>query len=302
MSEQFNDAYWQNLIAQLGVSTGQYNDLEAQLRKAQLASPDGDQTDDMLKESLIDLGLNRGHIHDMLKEHVISKGYLKKHLFSALRDMNIGREPFYGGGLIMNATFTTNENLDSGGGVLTGTLANGATVSGGFLDQDLAYAQQSYCQWAALNNFTCTQQGTVNILVRPNYSGSPASHIQDFFFAGTAAGNKYVLIQHDTAGNLRFQIYDAASGLNFQITSPWSPTLGQTYELELNWDIDLGETRAFIDGTQFGATNTTTGTFNALGGTDFIRCGRGYWTFSHNSNFSIDQFDVYDAVQHTAAY
>lgn len=203
---------------------------------------------------------------------------------------------------LIAADFEVDEDLTIYNGSPTGTLANGATVHDGYLDQDLAYAQQSYCRWGAVNNWTQTNQGAVRVLIRPNYSGSPVSHIQDFFYVGTTSGNRFILIQHATSGTLLFQLYDAAAGLNIQISGSWSPTSGQTYEIELNWDINFGATRAFIDGTQFGTTKTTTGTINAMSGTDIIAIGRGYWTFSHNSNFSCFDFKGWGKPQHTEDY
>jgi len=175
----------------------------------------------------------------------------------------------------------------------------GAAISGGFLD--LAHDDLRYVQPSAPENVDIKQCGTFKFQVKPNYSAAPAT--DQYFFSSfttvSSLNNLIQLLHKNTTGTIGLMIY-SDSGVSIINTNlgTWSPSSGTTYEFELNYDIDGGATRLFIDGVQSGTTQTNTGyriiptKFNV--GTDYTQAA--------TSNFSIKQFVVYNAVQHTANY
>jgi hypothetical protein len=79
----------------------------------------------------------------------------------------------------------------------------------------------------------------------------------------------------------------------------WSPVAGTTYEIELDYDLNAGANRVFINGAQFGLTDTHTGSRSGTIGQLVV--GSNYnGTFT--SNFSISSLEIFSAVQHTANY
>lgn len=201
------------------------------------------------------------------------------------------------------ATFHANYNADVDGnwgdGVLTGTPVGGASVSGGKLD--LTGGTLKYVDYDANLNADSQQVGAIRFKYTPNYSGSPAT-VRNFLTISKAVDStNLITVWHDSGGYIRLQIRDSAnvSIIAGVALGTWAPTDGIEYEFELNWDITTGATRLFIDGNQFGATQTGTGirsdSINLLRiGSDFLGI--------ESPNFKIDDFIIYSTVQHTANY
>jgi hypothetical protein len=197
------------------------------------------------------------------------------------------------------ATYETTVNLTSGGGVLTGTPVGGASITGNRLD--LAQNDLRYVDYDATANADSQQTGAIRFKLTPNYSGSPASS-QIIFRIDKAAGDtdNNILIFHTSGGNLSIRILGSAGGgIVDAALGVWSPTALTTYELELNYDITSGATRLFVDGTQFGTTQTGTGTRDSNIG--LIRIGSDTLGVS-TSNFFMEDLIIFDAVQHTGNY
>ena len=207
------------------------------------------------------------------------------------------------------ATYTTNKdlNVSINGGVLTGTLNNGATVSGGYLD--LTGGSSSYADYAGLNNVdTLIQEGAIKLIVKPNYSGTPVG-IRNFVVIAEASGDSSNLINiyHKSSdGNIKIVINNQTTGtIMTQDMGIWNPTAGVDYEFELNFIIDTatpGNTfiRFFIDGTQFGVTKTgVIGTRSSNIG--LIRLGTNFIT-GNLADHSVKDVIFYDSVQHTSNY
>lgn len=154
--------------------------------------------------------------------------------------------------------------------------------------------------------------GAFRIKIIPSYSGSPASN-QYFLSIGDLSGldKNTINIFHNTSGNLIAEVYDELGNKIVMISGAFSPTSGTTYEIELNLDMSngylfrSGASRLFLDGTQVGSTSTTilnkrqkryrTRDFQYINlGTDRLH--------SVDANFSISEFIIFKAVQHTANY
>lgn len=202
-----------------------------------------------------------------------------------------------------DATFGANYNSDINGnwgnGVLTGVPIGGAAVSGGKLD--LTGGTAKYVDYDAALNADSQQRGTIKFKATPNYSGSPLINYYLFNISKQSGSNiNQITLRHSTAGSLIFYIRDSAGNIiTTGLTAVWSPTLGQEYEIELNWDITTGEQRLFIDGVQLGTTKTGTGTRSSDIG--LLRIGAeadGVVFFDGKT----DDLIIFSTVQHTANY
>lgn len=145
--------------------------------------------------------------------------------------------------------------------------------------------------------------GCVRLRVKPGYSGAPTDY-QRFFLSVNTAMLFYnaVLINHEPSGALSFQIRNATGGVILTDNSySWNPTAGTWYEIELNFDV--------TPGTGFGATLRVGGTLVAsAAGTGTRNTLTNQYSFGEQSpgsevqNCVIDEWQVYNIVQHTADY
>ena len=207
-----------------------------------------------------------------------------------LKKLTSDDETFY-------ANYNTDINGNRGLGVLTGIPIGGASVGGGKLD--LAHDDLRYVDYDAVGNADSQQTGCIRFKITPNYSGNPSS-TQYFFAIHSVSDYNLITFYHWLDGTTYLYIKSSV-GVNIMFAGMgvWNPTASQEYEFELNYDITNGITRIFIDGTQFGATQTGTGTRDIISGNLIIGT-----SFSMNkaSNFQLDDFQVFSTVQHTANY
>jgi len=186
---------------------------------------------------------------------------------------------------------------DSGSEVVTPT--GGADVSGKWLD--LAHDDVRYIDIDADLNADSQQTGCIRFKIKPNYDTTPSSEM--VFVVNCKANNDLInciFIRHSASGALRLHLYDEAGNLASEtLLAYWSPTLGQTYELETNYDFTNGVTQVFIDGDPVGAEISSTFTRNADIG--LLRFGATY-AGGNNSNFSITDIQIFDEVQHTSSF
>jgi hypothetical protein len=197
------------------------------------------------------------------------------------------------------AGYNEDENGDWGNGVLTGTLTN-ATVSGGYLD--LRGGTLKYATYDPLNNFTAAQTGCIRVRWVPNYSGSPASNKNIIDVSDGAGNTNRLAFGHNNVGELFFVLYNAASVSLYSsiVYGTWTPVAGTTYEFELNWDLNAGATRLFVDGVQFGSTKTDIGTY-ILAGQTVLRIGTQHLATSI-ADFQINDILLFNNIQHVANY
>lgn len=200
------------------------------------------------------------------------------------------------------ASYTTNENLNWGGGTLTGTITGTASVSGGSLN--VSAGTNNYVEYDAASNFASGNVGAVRLQFIPRYSGAPASN-QYYFSSSSGENNIANLVRFIHIGtNLRWDVYDSSGTMvkTVQTGNSFSPVSGTTYEIELNFDTTNGEYRLFIDGALVNGLQTSAaGTRNQTTGQ--LRIGKDYTSVSN----AVQEFEVlnvafFDSVQHTAAY
>lgn len=203
----------------------------------------------------------------------------------------------------LNATFAANYNTDINGtwgaGDLVGVAIGGASVVGGKLD--LKGSTIKYLSYDGVSNASSPQVGAIKYKYTPNYSGAPSGS-RVFFSITKANGNPDNRIQltHLNSGVVRLNINDlnGVTVLTGDLGS-WTPTLGQEYEFEINYDLTSGATRLFIDGIQFGTTQTTVTTRDTS--INLLRIGNSH-AGSSDSDAEFDDVLVFDAVQHITNY
>lgn len=196
--------------------------------------------------------------------------------------------------------FSTDLNATIGGGTLTGTGTGSPAIVGGKVD--LTGGGSKYVSFAGTNNVNAaTQTGCMRVKYTPNASGTPAAANRIALICQANNNNNNIVgFYHDLDGGLKIDILSNVGSTIFSGTQgAWSPTASQEYELELNWDITVGAIRIFIDGTQFGATRTSTGTRGTT--VNLCRTGAAF-TAAGTSDFLLRDLRVFNSVQHTGNY
>lgn len=188
---------------------------------------------------------------------------------------------------------------DWGDGVLTASTVGGPVINSGELDLD---GGSKYVDYPALGNADHAQQLTIRFLYRPNYSGTPSSIRYMFSISRgiSDTANELYLFHSSGNGNLVVRARDSVGATIYSTAiSNFSPTLGQQYEFEVNFDFDAGETRVFIDGVQSGATISGSGSRSSDIG--LFRIGANI-AGSQITNAKFKDLIVFDSVQHTSDY
>lgn len=212
------------------------------------------------------------------------------------------------GSLIVAAHWNTAIDLDyvrDGASVApSATYGTPTVVAGGKFNGGLELGNPANPDGAEWNGAglvdAMVQAGCVSLWLKPGYTGAPGAQ-QNIFFTNTPTSfvNR-VSIWHTSSGMLQAYINNSAGSLIAGLSSAWSPTSGQWYHIELNFDVTAGASRLFVDGTQLGATSAGTGTRSStatrmiVGGTNTAP--------GANSNFVADELLVFDAVRHTATF
>lgn len=213
---------------------------------------------------------------------VISGGLAK------LKDLTPADSTFY-------ASYTTNEDANWSDGSSDGTLTN-ATVSGGYLD--CTGGSVKYVSYPITGNADHGNKGCIRFTMQPAYTGLPANTQYMLYVGGTSDKNEIILTHH-TGGRIKLLMKDnTGSVIIDEGLDTFSPTSGNDYEIELNWDLTSGATRVFVDGVQSNTTITTTGTRDSTDLTA-IRFGG---TSGINSNAKYDDLIIFSKPQHTTDY
>jgi hypothetical protein len=200
-------------------------------------------------------------------------------------------------GATFGATYTNDMNGSWGNGILTGTPNGGISISGGKLIGGVG----KYLQYAGSQNVNFPQIGCFRLKLTPNYSGTPAAsrHIFSVSYSSGDLSNS-INLAHYATGNIFLSIYGSGgASIMTAYLGVWIPTAGTEYEFELNYDITSGATRLFLNGVQFGATQTGTGTRTS--NISIFNIGA-YYNGTLTGDFLYDNIEVFNAVQHTSNY
>lgn len=145
--------------------------------------------------------------------------------------------------------------------------------------------------------------GCVRTRIAPRYTGSPAT-TQTFWRESdgtTTSTFENVIIQHLSNGNLEFILRRTDGSDIVLISGAFAAVAGQTFEIEFNWDVagaGVRESRAFVGGTQFQATNTGSSDARVGGTVGFI----GSVGPAELPDFDVVEMQRFSVVQHTANY
>jgi len=209
-----------------------------------------------------------------------------------LKDLTSIYETFY-------ANYNSNINGNRGLGVLTGTAVGGASIVGGKLDLTGGSKSVNY---AADLNADSQQVGTIRFKYTPDYVGYPTNPSPLFTIAkANGDADNMIMVRLLTSGKIQIIITDFGGStiIDYQYASLWDSVQGTEYEFELNYDFNTGATRLFIDGVQWGATQTGTGTRDS--NISFLNIGANYNNIQFIDGY-IDDFQVFSTVQHTTDY
>jgi hypothetical protein len=185
------------------------------------------------------------------------------------------------------------------GGAVIGT-AHGTAAISNIEWLDLTDGSVSYVTYPVTDGNTFVQTGCVRFFVMPVYSGSPA--IAQGFFAiikSTVSNNNLIQLYHDTTGQIKLQIYDSVGSAIINVSlGAWSPVANNVYEFALDVNLTAGKTRLFINKSQFGGTQSATGTRD----NDFTTLVVGnIITENKTSQIYIADFGIYNAPQFASA-
>jgi hypothetical protein len=183
-------------------------------------------------------------------------------------------------------------NGNYGTNSLTATANGSAAIAGGYMS--IISTGVSYVSIGG-TGYAPGNQGTFAFEYVPNYSGSPA-HEQYIYSMGFATNGNDSLISltHETSRAIDFSCFNSSGSAIFSASfAGWSPTAGTAYTFVVQIDTTNGASKLFINGTQFGTTQTGTGT---RGLTGYIYFGTDRTNSVANPNFSMGRLAFYSGV------
>lgn len=190
--------------------------------------------------------------------------------------------------LAVYAAWDTFLNANYGSSTLTVTPFNGASVTANVLN--LTGLTNKYVQLPSA--YVIGNQGTIAFSYTPNYTGHPSTN--QIMYGNSGSNNYFALFHAQSTGNFTLTISNSVGGtianINFGV---WSPTSGTTYVIVCQVDVTNGANKLFINGSQFGTTNTATGTRTLSSG---AWVGSDGVPADSNSNFSSSGFALYSSV------
>lgn len=200
---------------------------------------------------------------------------------------------------LFTASYYNSIDGNYGNGVLSGSPVGGASIVDNKLD--LKGGAVKYVDYSAVGNADSQQQGALRFMLTPNYSGDPLG-TRAFVIISRDDNDRrnHIAIFHKTNGQLAIQIRDKDDNniINSEL-GIWNPSEGEELEVELNWNVDTGEHRLFLMGSQFGSTQSGIGERDS--NINLLRVG-GTYTGAAASDFEISNLVIFSEVQHTLDY
>lgn len=163
---------------------------------------------------------------------------------------------------------------------------------------DLRGDEEKRIEYDVRNLSSLTQIGTIDFFVKTNYNGTPTKNVSFFDLYNEVNDNNRILITHETDGNLHYRLYDQTGTLAVHVFFAWSANSEDWINSSLNFNLNIGNTKVFINGTQYGATDYTTATRESLT-TGYVGIGS---TDSNISNYYIDDVAVFNEARFNANY
>jgi hypothetical protein len=212
--------------------------------------------------------------------------------------------------LLFYARYDRSVNGDYGAGSIVGRPRSGASIAprggrfdGGCLDLtgDIEGKTVSYYAKANADN---RQRGCIAFWMKPNYSGKPETFKHMFSISADMDVHNhrnYISMHHGSfKGSIGAIVRDEKGAEPVELDGGvWEPNAGTWYHIELDWDIDKGETRLFLDGKQRGETVAAKAVRTSA--ITILNVGKELPdTFA--PDFSIQDFHIYAVPQHTADF
>jgi hypothetical protein len=190
------------------------------------------------------------------------------------------------------------------GGDLTGTTIGVPNIQPGKFDDCLSFNAAEAVTFGGADLIDAMiNTGTVSLWWKPTYTGAPAAN-QYIFSSSKSDSDRSdeLLLYHDTGQNLVWTIYDSSGVQILTGSRALAQVNGQWYHLELGYDVTVATgfgSMLFVDGAKQGATVAGTGVRGGV--SEYLAFGR--WQTTTNANsFDVDEFQAYDAVQHTTDF
>lgn len=206
-------------------------------------------------------------------------------------------------GAVFAANFNLgiNSNWDNIAPVLTGT----PSVVGGKLDC-LGAENNTGARYTSNAVRDIGQVLTVKFKFTPDYSGTPPANTSLFSIEDPASTtiNSILFMHSASAGTFRMQLGDAAGqvvsvGVSNGILNAWSPTAGQEYEFEMNFDFPNNTMRLFIDGVLHSSKLALPAIVRS---NTASRVFVGAASIYQYNNGKYDDFIIFNVVQHAANF
>ena len=224
-------------------------------------------------------------------------------------------------GGMFRASFNNDLDADVAGGVATagGTLDEISVIAAGFGDlfPDGAYIYGSggsgeYLTYQMASNFpsASTDEGTIEMWVKPSYDVTGSSGTHYFFSFQNAGGTEYVRF-YDNNGILTFLVRDTANS-NLSVTSDittWD--VGQWHHIVATFDWDdsdlgTGKTiiRSFVDGVAAAAVSTAGLIYQVdLPAADmYIGSDSSSPPTQNWANSTIDELKIYNSIVYAGSF
>ena len=148
------------------------------------------------------------------------------------------------------------------------------------------------------NLTSLAQEGTIDFFFRPNYDGTPEKNISLLDIYNGTDNNNRITITHEDDEMLHFRIYNQTGSLASEVSFEWNAEKGKFVNISFNFDLNNGNTKVFINGNQYGATDTSTSTRNALSSGE-LRIGA---SEDYITNFYIDDFVIFNKKKRNSSY
>jgi len=163
---------------------------------------------------------------------------------------------------------------------------------------DLRGDEEKRIEYDIRNISSLAQVGTIDFFVKTNYDGTPTKNVSFVDINNGTNNNNKILISHETDGSFHFRIYDQSGSLEIHISFSWSANKNNWINVSLNFDLNNGVTRVFIDGNQYGPTNSNTATRQSLT-TGYVGIGS---STDYISNFYLDDLAIFNQVRFVENY
>lgn len=169
--------------------------------------------------------------------------------------------------LLFYARYDESIDANHANGSITGRARSGASIlgaggrfGGGCLDLT-GEVEGRTVTYNAARNADNRQTGCVSFWIKPNYCGVPPTFKHMFSISADLDVHNhanYLSMHHGSSnGAIGAIIRDETGAEPVDLDGgPWEPSAGTWYHVELDWDIERGETRLFLDGKQRAETVT----------------------------------------------